>query len=143
MTNNNNIMNSIESRGLWGPSDYRSILHPLLLLLLLLLLLKYHFKFLGRWIHVLLDEKALKRKIKHSFASDINLVHKDHINGFMKLWIYQHYILARYSWPFVISNLNHHFAEELKKSISLRLKSWARICKTADMEYCSASYLCS
>ena len=54
------------------------------------------------------------------------------INGFMKLWLYQFYVLSHLSWPFMINDLNKTFAQELQRTINPRLKKWAGIGKTVD-----------
>ena len=52
-----------------------------------------HFKFLGRWIHPSLSEKEVKKRTRLKFEKEIALVDEAKINGFMKLWLYQFYLL--------------------------------------------------
>ena len=61
------------------------------------------------------------------------LVDKAPINGIMKTWIYQHYILARLSWPFLVHDFDLNFAKQLERSISVLLKKWLGIVRTADV----------
>ena len=30
------------------------------------------------------------------------LIDKQHLNGFMKMWLYQHYVLSFLTWPFMV-----------------------------------------
>ena len=55
------------------------------------------------------------------------------MNGIMKLWLYQFYVLARMSWPFLIHDFNRHFAVQLTDSISTTLKKWAGLFRKADV----------
>ena len=45
----------------------------------------------------------------------------------MKLWLYQHYLLAHLSWPFLIHDLPVSLANDLQKKSNLTLKRWAGI----------------
>lgn len=93
---------------------------------------KEHFKFLGRWIHYYLDEHNVMNRIADSFDEDITKVDKSHVNGFMKLWLYQFYMLNRLSWPFTAHDLNLSFATDLRTRIQPFLKKWAGIGVTVD-----------
>jgi len=57
-----------------------------------------HFKFLGRWLNPLINEKQIKQKISESLSKDIEKIHSSKVNGFMKLWLYQFYALSNLSW---------------------------------------------
>ena len=78
-----------------------------------------HFKFLGRWINPLLKEKEIKDKIVATLAKDIELVKNSKVNGFMKLWLYQFYILSHLSWPFFINDLDLSFAQDLQRNVNM------------------------
>ena len=51
----------------------------------------------------------------------------------MKLWLYQHYLLAHLSWPFLIHDLPVSLANDLQKKSNLTLKKWAGIYRGADI----------
>ena len=91
-----------------------------------------HFKFLGRWINPLLKEKDIKDKIVASLSHDIEIVKKSKVNGFMKLWLYQFYVLSHLSWPFLINDLDLSFAQDLQRNINRTLKRWAGVGKSVD-----------
>ena len=92
-----------------------------------------HFKFLGRWLNSNLDELAIKEKVKQSFINLLVLTDQQPINGLMKLWLYQFYLLAKLSWPFSVQDFNLHFAMELQSLSTKYLKKWAKIFKSADI----------
>ncbi len=91
-----------------------------------------HFKFLGRFIHVELSEAGVKAKMKQRFEADMELISKSLINGFMKLWLYQFYVLARLSWCFLVHDLDRSFAVGLSVPAIAKLKSWTGIYRTAE-----------
>ena len=87
---------------------------------------------MGRWINPLINEQQIKQKIEALFLSDIDIVEKSKLNGFMKLWLYQFYILQRLSWPFIINDLSLSFALSLQRSINVKLKKWAGVYQSVD-----------
>ena len=96
-------------------------------------LLRDHFKFLGRWISIDLNELKVKEFVKTRFLEEIKLIDKTLLSGPMKLWLYQHYILAHLAWPFLIHDFNMSFAIDLRDSIGSTLKKWAGIYRSADI----------
>ena len=86
-----------------------------------------HFKFLGQWIHYSLSDKQIKAKICNNIMEDISTIDNSLVNGFMKLWLYQFYLLARTSWPFLIYDFERSFAVDIEKQINTKLKKWAGI----------------
>jgi len=91
-----------------------------------------HFKFLGRWIHYRLSEHKIKTKIWDTILKDFDTVDNSLVNGFMKLWIYQFYILAQLSWPFLIYDFNRSFVVDLQREVNSLLKKWAGIYRSSD-----------
>ena len=92
-----------------------------------------HFKFLGMWIHVNLSEEEVMKKVFASLKDDIELIDKSKVDGLMKLWLYQFYVLSHLAWPFLVQNFPASFAESLQSSISAKLKKWAGIYRSADV----------
>jgi hypothetical protein len=93
-----------------------------------------HFKFLGRWMSLELDDEAIKRKFKADFFKWLSMVDKDLINGPMKLWIYQHYVLAKASWPLLVHDFNRDFAKKIiQQPTGVYLRRWAGLFKSADI----------
>ena len=95
-------------------------------------LLRDHFKFLGRWISIDLNEIKVKRFVRAQFEKEVEMIESSNIPGFSKLWLYQHYLLSHLAWPFLIHDLPMSFAKELESYIGKRLKRWARLYRGAD-----------
>ena len=94
---------------------------------------KSHFKFLGRQIHFFVKEKGIQRLIENKFQKDIETVDKSLVNGIMKAWLYQFYVLSRLSWHFLVHDLNHSLAERLTIRATAKLKKWLGIYSSADI----------
>lgn len=91
-----------------------------------------HFKFLGRHIHYNLSESEIKEKIFDDFAKDVKAVKETPVNGLIKLWLYQHGIIYRLTWPFLIHDLDLTFAKRLQQHIQPLLKKWSGIGRSVD-----------
>jgi hypothetical protein len=91
------------------------------------------FKFLGWKMYVDLTENATKEYIKEYFIELMTIPDKDPVNGFIKLWLYQHYVLLMFSWPFQINDLNVSFAKDLEVIANRYLKKWAGIFRNAKL----------
>ena len=92
-----------------------------------------HFKFLGRWICIDLHEHDVQKFVRSRFFEELDMIGKCKVTGFMKLWLYQHYLLAHLSWPFLIHDLPVSLANDLQKKSNLTLKRWAGIFRGADI----------
>lgn len=91
-----------------------------------------HFKFLGRHIHYFLSEADIKEKVYQDFVADVETVNRSRVNGLMKLWLYQHGIIYRLTWSFIIYDLDVTFARKLQNHVQPLLKKWSGIGLTAD-----------
>ena len=60
------------------------------------------FKFLGRLISKILNERDVRNSVLKSFNEHITLVDAQFLKGATKAWIYNNYILAFMSWPLLI-----------------------------------------
>ena len=47
------------------------------------------------------------------------------VHGFMKLWIYQHYVVASLAWPLSVYDLDVSWVENLQSIANRYLKRWA------------------
>ena len=55
------------------------------------------------------------------------------IGGLNKCWIYQHFLLATFSWPFLVYDFCLSFTKELLDPLATRyLKSWLHLFRSAD-----------
>ena len=92
------------------------------------------FKFLGRWLSKDLNDEQTKSKFKADFFGWLNRVDKDPINGLMKLWVYQHYIIPKSSWPLLIQDFNRYFAvKDIEQPTGVYLRRWAGLFKSSDI----------
>ena len=83
-----------------------------------------HVKELGRWISVSLSEDKMKVEIRKRVAQDLEKIEHSGVNGLSKLFLYEHFLVARLSWVFLVHDLCVSFAEDLDKKVIPRLKSW-------------------
>lgn len=92
-----------------------------------------HFKFLGRWLCPDLDEAATKTRFLHKFHELLETVDKAPLDGFMKLWLYQHFLLGMLSWPLLIQDFNHDFVKtQVTRPCGVYLRRWAGLFKSID-----------
>ena len=61
----------------------------------------------------------------------MDLVNNCGVNGLAKLYIYEHAIVPRISWPFLVHNLSLSFVQNL--DVISRLKRWAGLYRSADV----------
>ena len=92
-----------------------------------------HVKELGRWISVSLSEDKMKVEIRKRVAQDLEKIEHSGVNGLSKLFLYEHFLVARLSWVFLVHDLCVSFAEDLDKKIIPRLKSWAGLFRSSDL----------
>ena len=93
-----------------------------------------HFKFLGRWISVNLNELDVQKKLKSTFSKLLELVSHDPTPGPMKLWMYQFGVLSKFTWPFLSQDcLPLSLARSLTVISNRYLKSWIGLFKSADL----------
>ena len=92
-----------------------------------------HFKELGRWISVDLNEDKMKVEIGKRVASDLDKIDQSGVNGLGKLFLYEHFVVCRLSWVFLVHDLSVSFALELDRKAIPRLKLWAGLFRSADV----------
>ena len=92
-----------------------------------------HFKELGRFISVDLKEEKVKKEIRRRLLNDMDTVDASGVNGLDKLFIYEHFVVRRLSWVFLVHDLSLSFARELNKRVIPRLKSWAGLYRSSDI----------
>ena len=93
---------------------------------------KSHFKFLGRWIHSSLNEQVIKDKVRSEFLEAMKTVSESRVRGFKKLWLYQHYVLARFSWPLMIHDFDLSYAKGIDRLVIPMLKKWSGVERSVD-----------
>jgi hypothetical protein len=92
-----------------------------------------HFKFLGRWLNPKLSESAIKQQFLFKFNELMGIVDNAPLDGFMKLWIYQHFLLGMLSWPLLIQDFNRDFVDtQVSRPCGVFLRRWAGVFKSID-----------
>ena len=87
------------------------------------------FKFLCRKMSS--KKNGLTRaEIKENYIGNLEITSKANITGHMKVWLYNNFIVAFITWPFMIYDLPISFGEELKAVAPKYLKKWLGITKS-------------
>jgi hypothetical protein len=92
-----------------------------------------HFKFLGRWISVDVNETQIQTFVKDEFLRVMNLIECDVVNGLMKAWMYQFGVLTRLTWPCLVHDLPLSFGKDLDRITTRHLKKWIGVHRSADV----------
>ena len=92
-----------------------------------------HFKELGRWISVDLSEDKVKKEISKKASNDLEKIELSGVNGLCKLFLYQHFLVSRLSWVFLVHDLSVSFAKELDRKVIPKLKAWAGLFRSSDL----------
>ena len=92
-----------------------------------------HFKELGRFISVDLKEDKIRREIRKRFLDDMEKIEVSGVNGLCKLFLYEHFVVSRLSWSFLVHDLSLSFASELEDIATRRLKIWSGLYRSADI----------
>ena len=92
-----------------------------------------HFKELGRWISVDLSEEKVKTEIRRRLTEDLETVERCGVNGLCKLYLYEHFVVRRMSWVFLVHDLSLSFARDLDKVVIRHLKRWAGLYRSSDV----------
>ena len=92
-----------------------------------------NFKFLGRWMNESLDEVGVKSCFLRKLDDLLGIVQNDPIDGFSKLWIYQHFVLGMLSWPLLIQDFNRDFVKtQVTRPCGVFLRRWAGVFKSIE-----------
>jgi len=83
------------------------------------------FKFLGWKVYHHLRETDQKRDVLDVFEEHMKLVDGTDLHGFMKMWLYQHYVVTYLAWPFMIYDLDVSWVSQLECIANRFLKRWA------------------
>ena len=87
------------------------------------------FKFLGRKMSSK-KNGLIRAESKENFIGSLEITSKANITGPMKIWLYNHFIVAFITWPFMIYDLTLFFGKELKAVTTKYLKRWLGITKS-------------
>jgi hypothetical protein len=92
---------------------------------------EHYFKFLGWKVYHDLSEKKQKQQIFDEFCQNMSIVDSAYIHGFMKAWIYQHYVVPKLAWYFMVYELDVSYAGTLQNIANKYLKSWFNLYRNA------------
>jgi len=92
-----------------------------------------HFKELGRWISADLTEDKMKVEIAKRFSADLGKIEQSGVNGLCKLFLFEHFVVSRLSWVFLVHDLSVSFIKDLDKKLIPRLKVWAGLFRGSDL----------
>ena len=89
-----------------------------------------HFKFLGWKVNHELSEKDQKEDIELTLRRLLETVDASFVHGFMKLWLYNHYIVLKLAWHLYVYDLNVSWVKLRLVPLANRyLKKWAGLYK--------------
>ena len=71
-----------------------------------------------------------RTEIKENLIGNLEITSIANITGPMKVWLYNHFVVAFVTWPFMIYDLTISFGEELKVVATKYLKRWLGITKS-------------
>jgi hypothetical protein len=63
----------------------------------------------------------------------MEVVEASGVNGLCKLYLYEHFVVKRLSWVFLVHDLSVWFATDLDERITPRLKIWAGLFRGGDI----------
>ena len=83
------------------------------------------FKFLGWKVFYHLKEHTQKEEVEAAFRKKMEIANAACIHGFMKMWLYQHYIVTSLAWPFMTYDFDVSWVQNLQTYATKMLKKWA------------------
>ena len=75
----------------------------------------------------------MKAEIGKRVSHDLETIEHSGVNGLSKLFLYEHFLVSRLSWVFLVHDLCASFAEDLDKKVVPRLKVWAGLFRSSDV----------
>ena len=90
------------------------------------------FRYLGRPTNVRGCEKLARSEISSKLKEWLLLVDAQHLPKTCKLWLYQHFIVAKMSWYFTALDLTATFVKTLQSVSTKFLKNWSGLPRPAN-----------
>ena len=90
------------------------------------------FRYLGRPTNVRGCEKLARSEISSKLKEWLLLVDAQHLPKTCKLWLYQHFIVAKMSWYFTALDLTATFVKTLQSVSTKFLKNWSGLSRPAN-----------
>ena len=83
-----------------------------------------NFKFLGRLIAADLSDVKTRSSLLEFFSGMLQTVDKLYVSGASKAWIYQHYLLSKLAWPFLVYDFPPLLGDTFATLVTRALKTW-------------------
>ena len=87
-------------------------------------------KGLGKWYRASLTDKESICNIHTQIADWMKGINSSGLPGRFKLWIYQHGVLQRLSWPFTVYNIPMTEIEKMEVTLNKHIKQWLGVPKS-------------
>ncbi|XP_060584572.1 uncharacterized protein LOC132740645 [Ruditapes philippinarum] len=81
-------------------------------------------KCLGKWFDATLKDKEAINQLQVSLSQNLKTIDKTGLPGKFKVWIYQHSLLPRLSWPLMLYEVPTSTAESLERQINKHIRKW-------------------
>ena len=91
-----------------------------------------NFKYLGRPVNCDLSEHLSRQSIMSYLSSMLNKLETAALSVSAKLWLYQHFVIAKLAWPPQANDLCLSFVKELQARATKSLKRWAGLPRCAN-----------
>jgi hypothetical protein len=85
------------------------------------------FKFLGQLIWFDLSDDVARERLAGRLGELLELVHSQPLDSWMKVWLYNFYVVSKLSWMLMIYDLPLTFVTKLEAACTRRLKEWLHI----------------
>ena len=92
------------------------------------------FKYLGVKVYADFSISKIKEETIEKLQSLLALVDGTKLVGWMKLWLYNHYIVTKLSWFLMMYDFSFSFVSSLEKQARRYLKKWSGLARCANVQ---------
>lgn len=90
------------------------------------------FKYLGRFVNTRSSEINSRQCLSELLSSLLDITDKQLLPGPAKLWLYNHFVITKISWPLLILDLSLSFVKKLHAQALVYLKRWSGLPRCAN-----------
>lgn len=90
------------------------------------------FRYLGKPVNVRLSESICRKSIIDSLNEWLAITDTLHLPNTAKLWLYQHFVVAKLAWYFNALDLSLTFVRQLQNTVTSFLKKWSGLPRAAN-----------
>jgi len=91
------------------------------------------FKYLGVKVYADFSLLKVRQETSEKLHSHLVLVDDTKLEGWMKLWLYNHYIVTKLSWFLMVYDFSFSFVSSLEKEARRYLKKWSGLARCANV----------